>query len=256
MKSLRTTSIFIVLILVAVLTGKAAIDKFSPAFSFSEYEGIGEYPEIYPDYSQTVIPANIAPLNFLIKNAGEDYFVKIYSANGEPIEIKSNTGEIIIPQKKWRQMLRLNSGNSLCFDVFVKNADNKWKKFDTIKNTIARQEIDSFLCYRKIHPGHALWSDIGIYQRDISNFKEKPIIENSSFRLGCMNCHTFCNNNPEIMALKVRSSIYGTDTILVNGDNAQKIGAKFTYSAWHPGGKILTFSSNNITQTDRLNGFF
>lgn len=248
MRRLKTASILILVIIIAVLAGKGTMDKLCFASSIPQFENLNELPIIHPDYSQSVIPANIAPLNFMIKNQGKSYFAKIYSENGDPIEIKNNTGKIIIPLKKWHKLLRVNRGKPLYFEVFVKDTDNKWKKFNTITNTIARQEIDSYLCYRKIHPGHALWSNIGIYQRDISNFRETAVIKNTEFRLGCMNCHTFCNNNPEIMALKVRSRTYGTDTILVNNGYAQKIGAKFTYSAWHPNGKILAFSCNNIRQ--------
>ena len=52
-----------------------------------DYSIENRLPEIDPEYFNTVIPANIAPLNFIIQESGLNYFVKVFSENGIPIEI-------------------------------------------------------------------------------------------------------------------------------------------------------------------------
>ena len=47
----------------------------------------GRTAKISPDYSQTVIPPNIAPLNFMIKEEGRRFYVKIYSDKGDTLKI-------------------------------------------------------------------------------------------------------------------------------------------------------------------------
>jgi len=57
-------------------------------------------PNIIPDYSNIVIPHNIAPLNFRIFEKGQTYRVKIHSNRGAAIGIVSKTGLIHIPLRK------------------------------------------------------------------------------------------------------------------------------------------------------------
>ena len=66
---------------------------------------IDRLPVIDPDYSETIIPPNIAPLNFLIKEEGLRYHVKIFSKKGDSIEISSNHNKVVIPIKSWKSLL-------------------------------------------------------------------------------------------------------------------------------------------------------
>jgi hypothetical protein len=43
----------------------------------------GRLPNIRPDYSGIIIPPNIAPLNFTVKDSGQNYVVHIHSKEGE-----------------------------------------------------------------------------------------------------------------------------------------------------------------------------
>ena len=81
----------------------------------------------------------------------------------------------------------------------------------------------------------------------------KPVLLNLTTEKNCMNCHTFCSNNPDKMMLHLRSSPSGT--ILYNNGNIQMLntGTRFTmsscvYPSWHPGGDIIAFSVNKIKQ--------
>lgn len=217
----------------------------------------GRAAAIRPDYSDTVIPVNIAPLNFSVEEAGSRYYVKIYSKKGPEIEIHSRSGKIIIPQNSWRELLEANRGQEVYFDIFVKRADSGsssesaeklWSRFDSVVNRIARENIDGFLIYRRIDPVHSTWRKMGIYQRNLQGFDESIVLDNAYFGGGCVNCHTFCNNRTDKMLIGIRSPKYGSSTLLVDGSAANKIGAKFTYPSWHPSGRAAAYSINHVSQ--------
>jgi len=227
--------------------------------SITQYNVINRHPEIQPDYSGTVIPPNIAPLNFFIQQDGSRYFVRIHSKKGKPIEILSSTPKIMIPQQAWSKLLASNGGRQLSFDIFVETQAAKssskakmerWSRFETITNEIADadEEIDAFLVYRKIRPGHRIWGDMGIYQRNLNSFNESVVLNNEYFKHGCLNCHTFCNNRTDKMFIGIRSAVYGSSVLLVEDDKVNKIGTKFGYTSWHPSGRVAAYSINNVNQ--------
>jgi len=99
-------------------------------------------PKLEPDYSEVTIPPNIAPLNFIIKETGSAYFVKISSAAGPEIEVSSKNGKIEIPERSWRKMLQNNNGNEFKVDIYSMDKQDKWSKFKTFTNRIAPEPID------------------------------------------------------------------------------------------------------------------
>ena len=44
--------------------------------------------------------------------------------------------------------------------------------------------------YRRIAPGYEVYGKLGIYQRNLSNFEETAILENTAAPGACLNCHT------------------------------------------------------------------
>ena len=78
-----------------------------------EYTSIDKIPVIHPDYTDTVIPPNIAPLNFVVKEKARQYYVKIYSAGGNSIDVFSKNGQIIIPIGPWKKLLSTNRSQKL-----------------------------------------------------------------------------------------------------------------------------------------------
>ena len=232
--------------LVVLSAGILAYTLFDRKVAIEDCISIERPAAIYPDYSDIVLPPNIAPLNFVVREDGSRYCVKIYSKQGENIKIFSRSPKIVVPQKQWRQLLKLNRGEEMYFDVFVQMEKEKWKRFDTITNKIAHEKIDNFLVYRRIHPGYSTWSKMGVYQRNLQNYDESLILDNGYYGNGCLNCHTFCQNQPGKMLLGIRSSIYGSSELLVEDDKAEKIGTKFGYTSWHPSGRLATYSINKI----------
>jgi hypothetical protein len=209
---------------------------------------VGRPPRIRPDYQGAVIPPNIAPLNFLIQEDGSLYYVKISSKQGKPVEVVTKSPKILIPEGPWHRLLSANHREQLAYDVFVKDKDGRWNAFSTLTNTIAQEPIDNYLVYRKIHPAHGVWNDIGIYQRNLQTFDEAVILDNSYFERGCLNCHAFCNNRTDRMLLGIRSKKYGSSAILTEDGAATNIGTKFGYTTWHPNGRLAAYSINYVGQ--------
>ena len=221
-----------------------------PAVPPEECVAAGRPARIYPDYQNTVIPPNIAPLNMRIEEQGHRYFVRLYADHGKPIELASRSPEIRIPEAPWHQLLAENRGGNLRVEVFIQSKGDgaRWRRFDDVRNSIAKEDIDSFLVYRRIRPAHSTWRRMGIYQRDLQSLAERAILENDHFRSGCVNCHTFCNNSSDRMLIGIRSRVYGTSELLVHDGEAHKIGATFGYTAWHPNGMLAAFSVNKVRQ--------
>jgi hypothetical protein len=133
-----------------------------------KYLSVDKTPRIRPDYTDTVIPPNIAPLNFLVKEPADQYLVKIYSTTGDSIDLFSKTPRIIIPIRPWKKLLSANRGGKLYLDIYAKNKTNQWTRFKTITNTIANENIDSFLVYRKIRSVHSSWKGMGTVMRSLT----------------------------------------------------------------------------------------
>jgi hypothetical protein len=214
-----------------------------------ECRSVSRPARIHPDYSGTVVPPNIAPLNFLVQEEGSQYCVKIHSTSGEAIEVFSRAAKITIPAKRWRKLLNANRGKELYFDVFVKTQDGRWDHFSAITNKIADEDIDDFLVYRIHHPStHLINGRIGVYQRNLRGFDESVILDNSFYERGCLNCHTFCRNRTDKMLIDIRGEKYGSSTLLIEDSIVKKIGARFTYNSWHPSGRLVVYSLNTIRQ--------
>ena len=233
---------------------RAGKEKRAPSGPF---HSVGRAAKIHPDYSGMVIPANIAPLNFSVQEKGSGYYVKIHSKQGPKIEVHSRSPNILIPRSSWRELLEANRGREIYFDIFVKRADSGassqsaeglWRRFDSVANKIARENIDGFLVYRRIEPAHSTWREMGIYQRDLQAFDESIVLDNGYYGAGCLNCHAFCNNRTDKMLIGIRSPKYGSSALLVDGGEASKIGTKFGYTSWHPSGRVAAYSINHVSQ--------
>lgn len=210
-------------------------------------------PRIRPDYSGVVIPPNIAPLNFAVCEQGRRFVVRIRSEEGEPVEIVSDSAKIRIPLRRWRPLVDVNRGKDLLVDVFAE-IDGRWHQYEPIVNRIAQEDIDGHLAYRLIGPVHTRWREIGIYRRDLTTYRESPVIEGASLDGGCVNCHTFAANDPNRMFLGVRSRMLGDLTLLVADGRVTKVGSKFGYTSWHPNGRIAAYSLNKVRQFFHIGG--
>jgi len=206
---------------------------------------------IEPDYQNIVIPPNIAPLNFKIKNKGTAYYVEIYSENSDKIVISSKDGIVQIPISHWKSLLNVHAGQSLIIDIYSKH-DGSWQKHPSIINTIATEPIDSHMAYRLINPAFKYWDEMGLYQRNLETFQEKPILINRMTEGNCMNCHNFCQGDPNNMVFHMRAGKAGGTYLRHNGEWTKlnlktEFNAGGAYPAWHPNGNLVAFSVNSLT---------
>lgn len=218
-----------------------------------DFRVINRFPQIFPDYNGIIVPPNIAPLNFKIIEPGLEYEARVYVNKEKQMVIRSKSPIIQMNLGQWHRMLQQGSGSKLFFEIAVKDKMGSWQKFQTITNEIASEAIDNHLAYRLINTGYVLWNNLGIYQRNLENFEEKPILENKSIEYGCINCHSFCNNDPNNMMIHIRM-IHG-GTLISHDGKLTKVDTKNSYTlsggaypCWHPDGKHIAFSVNTINQ--------
>ena len=211
-------------------------------------------PVIEPDYSGVTIPRNIAPLNFKIKEAGKSFRVTASSSNGIEVSAKSADGISCFPQKAWKKLLKNNGGGEISIDIISEDKEGAKTKFKSINLFVVNDPIDPWLCYRLLYPGYEAYLQIKIIQRSTESFRERSLVENQLLKTNCINCHSFCRNNPDKFLLHVRGSLGGTyfieDKKIIRKDlktPEMKYGA--VYPAWHPDGKVVAFSSNSIVQS-------
>jgi hypothetical protein len=249
---------YLLTILIALSVGVLAYIRYDKEIALpvpiDKSRSINRPAGIYPDYSGTVIPPNIAPLNFMIQEDGSHYYVKIYSKEGPQIEVVTRSPKILIPKDPWHQLLKVNSGQELHFDVLVLQEKERWNRFDTITNTVAPDRIDGFLVYRNIRPLHNNWTEMGIYQRDLETYDKSLVLHSRSFRYGCVHCHGFLDNDTNNMFMHVRAAKGPSMLLIQNGqvtnlDSRTPFGsAPMGHPAWHPSGKVITFTVYKVRQ--------
>jgi hypothetical protein len=217
----------------------------------ADMKSAGRFPNIQPDYSGIVIPSNIAPLNFIVQEEGEEYLVQMHSKHGDQIQIQSNSNSIQIPAGQWKQLLMENIGQEFIVDVAVRTRDKQWVRFDPVVNKIAQEPLDGYLTYRKFKPLFNYWDKMGIFQRNLQDFEEKPVLINRLTKNGCMNCHNFWQSGTDRWLLHLRGGS-GTSMLLITDGKVQKIDTKTkfngaaAYPAWHPSGELIAFSVSSL----------
>lgn len=211
---------------------------------------------IYPDYNEVTIPSNIAPLNFKIEEQADEYLTHIHSSKGEGMVISGQ--KVLIDDGDWRDLLAGNKGDTLYTEVYLKKG-GQWMKYPAVKMFVAPEEIDRYISYRLIEPSYISYETMTINQRDLTNFEEEVIYENSLLSDGdngqCVNCHSYQNyNKTGNMQLHIRQNLGGT-LIVTGGNKAQKVNLKTSqtisagvYPSWHPTGMLIAYSVNSTGQ--------
>lgn len=202
-------------------------------------------PPIFPDYADITIPPNIAPLNFLIQEKGEEYSVKFMVGNNVFHEIKTRKAEIEIPENRWKELLKKTRGAE--FIVRISVFSNGWKEFLPITNRVANEEIDAWIVYRYLKPLYTFYHDMSIRQRNIESFNEDIILPSSRFDRGCLNCHTFLNQSASSFAFHVRKGKEGNPMILCISNTPSMVDKTMGYISWHPSGNAIAFSLNRLS---------
>lgn len=222
----------------------------------NNYRLINREPSIFPDYSGVTIPPNIAPLNFKINEIGKFFRIRVCdSSDSEILSFLSLNGGVKFPRRKWKKILNVYRGNQISVYIFSADYHNCFSnKYSPIKMYISDKEIDPYLTYRVIHPGYYSWYKMKIVQRCLENFNERSLIDNSLLDNNCINCHSFKQNDPGQFLVHFRGSKGGTYFVEKGQIKRRELKTEnmplgATYPSWHPGGKYIAFSSNQVNQS-------
>ncbi|MGM9797070.1 MAG: hypothetical protein ACI3ZY_05755 [Parabacteroides sp.] len=218
--------------------------------SLPEAQAVAEQPEIFPDYRDVTIPCNIAPLNFRLREAAPA--IVSLSAGGEALHLKASDGAFSIPMRGWKRLLAAAEGDAITVTLYAERPEG-WRRYAPFVWQVAAEPIDPCLVYRKIAPGYRMWNRMGIYQRNLTNFDEEAILDNKQTNHNCMNCHSFCQQDPDRMLFHQRMTHAGT--YVIQQGQIEKLDTKteqtisaLVYPYWHPSGRYVAFSTNETKQ--------
>lgn len=216
---------------------------------------IPELPSIYPDYTEIVVPPNIAPLNFEIEIPGEEYVARASIQGGREIIAEGKTIKWNLDD--WHSLLDQAKGKDLDIEIYVKDGSNRWNKY-SFTNKIAEEDIDPYVSYRLIEPLYNLYGSLSICQRDLRSWDEEIVFNNSTHttpgRQFCINCHVPRNNYRD-GASQIHVRHHNGGTLIMAGDSIKKINMKCdstltsgVYVAWHPTQDLIAYSTNETRQ--------
>ena len=223
-------------------------------------EKVASMPPIFPDYVGVTIPVEIAPLNFAVVPAnGEADRVDVTVKGADGNELHTNGEFAKFDIDKWHKLTAGNKGKELTVTVCAKIA-GKWVQYDDFTISVSQAPLDQWgLTYRRIAPGYEVYSKMGIYQRDLGNFDEFAIIENTMTDGQCYNCHTSNRTNPKDFVFHVRGE-HGATMVAKNGEctwlkaSSDALGGSMVYPYWHPAGRYCAFSTNQTRQGFHMSG--
>ena len=215
-------------------------------------QAVDQLPTIYPDYIGVTVPVGIAPLNFSM--ADDDFTgvdVEVRGQKGGTLHANGSFADFDIDD--WHQLLEDNKGSRLIVSVYARK-DDQWYKFRDFTMEVSPYPLEEWgVTYRRIPPSYMLYSHMGLYQRNLSDFEERSMLENSQIHGNCINCHTQNRTNPAQYVFHVRGS-NGATVVHSQGKNEvlqarnDTLGGSMVYPYWHPGGRYCAFSTNKTAQ--------
>ena len=210
-----------------------------------------ELPQIFPDYIGVTVPAGIAPLNFDLSEEYTKVFAVVSDSHGNSIKAKGAYAGFNV--KKWHKLTEANVGGTLTVRV-AGYKSGKWEQFIPFMIFVSKYRLDDYgVTYRKFAPGYETYSKIGIYQRNIHDFNEEPIVEGTLLPGQCMGCHTANATSADEFLFHLRGK-HGATVVQKAGKRKwletktdMTIG-RTAYSYWHPSGEYITHSNNLVHQ--------
>ena len=214
---------------------------------------VNQLPDIYPDYIGVTIPADIAPLNFNLADEDIDC-MDVVARGSKGGELHTNGDWADFDIADWQALTQQNLGGKITLTVCVEK-DGQWTQYNDFDIYVSKDNLDEWgLTYRRIKPGYEVGGDIGIYQRNLSNFDETAILAETVVPGRCFNCHTANRTNPNRITLQMRGEGGGT---MIQKDGKQawvetktdSTKAAGSYSYWHPQGDYVAMAVNSVHQS-------
>ena len=239
------TKYIYILILAVLLLGSCSSVPDNP-------QKVNSLPKIFPDYVGVTIPESIAPLNFAMADGTSQCMdVVVKGSKSGSLHVHSDYADFNVDD--WHKLVAANKNGKLTFTV-CEEKNGEWKQFKDFTVFVSPYELDDWgLTYRRIAPGYEIYSKMGIYQRDLSNFDEFAILENTQAPGMCINCHTSNRTDPSQFTLHVRGD-HGATLIQQNGHRewlntkTDSTLGSCVYPYWHPSGRYCAFSTNTTRQ--------
>ena len=250
---MKTIKSLLCSLLVGVVMASLSACCYPPAWK--DAKEINQFPKIFPDYVGVTVPANIAPLDFNMADEDiEDMYVCVQGP--KTIEGLYSYGKKYAEFEvdEWHDFLKKNKGEKLIVSVFVEKNGEKLKYKDFNIYVSPYELKDWGLTYRRIAPGYEVYGKLGIYQRNLSNFEETAILENTAAPGACLNCHTANRTNPDQFTFHVRGD-HGATLVSQNGKREwlkaknDSLKGSMVYPYWHPSGKYCAYSTNTTHQS-------
>lgn len=214
---------------------------------------VNQLPDIYPDYIGVTIPADIAPLNFNLADEDIDC-MDVVARGSKGGELHTNGDWADFDIADWQALTQQNRGGKITLTVCVEK-DGRWIQYNDFDIYVSKDNLDEWgLTYRRIKPGYEVGGDIGIYQRNLSNYDETAILAETMVPGRCFNCHTANRTNPNRITLQMRGEGGGT---MIQKDGKQawvetktdSTKAAGSYSYWHPQGDYVAMAVNSVHQS-------
>lgn len=204
---------------------------------------------IFPDYAGVTIPRSIAPLNFRIGQESEESVAVLESDCGR-LAVKGP--DVKMDMRRWHSLVGL--ADSIQVTIYTKH-EGKWLRHSPFQLYVSSDPIDSHLCYRRIFPGYGAYRAMGIYQRELSSFRESLIFGHedaggAKANATCINCHAFSSCDPSTLHMHIRGKLGGT---LIGGKvyslkNPTEGGPNPTYVNWSHDGRFIAYSAEKVKQ--------
>ena len=235
-----------------IICSIAALMFCSCASEVQNAKQVNKLPGIFPDYVGVTIPADIAPMDFSL--TADDYdCVDVVVKGSKDGEIHSNGDIVDFDVDEWHKLTEQNKGGKLTFTVCVKQ-NGEWTQYKDFTMNVSNYELGEWgLTYRRVAPGYEVYSQMGLYQRDLSTFDEYEIIDNNRAPGTCVNCHTSNRTDPQQFLFHARGE-HGATALqkdgkmeMLNTKTDQTLGL-CVYPYWHPDGKYVVFSTNVTRQ--------
>lgn len=252
---MQKLTLYICVLLTAMMAG------CSPSPRHSQGELDGEV-SMTPEYRRATYPPNIAAPSFMLQAEGAEAFQVQLGIEGQEPSVAVDAdakGGVSIPLKPWRKLLAQAKGGNIFMRILTKKG-GRWLADTDALCPVSDHDIDGYLVYRLLYPGYELWSAMGIYQRNLSDYTQTPILENKDFTQQCVNCHNFAANDPQRGAMvHVRGKQGGT--LISRQGKVEKISSRFmgsehgaTYPGWSRDGRFIAFSANDVGQVFHSSG--
>ncbi len=215
--------------------------------------GSRESVKTYPDYSDRVVPCNIAPLNFTIRKDGAE-FVTRFSVEGGDYAFAVVGKLVRIDRKRWRRLMEEAVGKRVVVEIFARRDDQVWREFRPLYFSVSSDPIDAWLHYRLVEPGYEYFNRVKLVERCLETFEERTWFDAKAVNeRTCVNCHTFQDRKTDRFLFHTRRALGGT--ILCEDGKVKKVEPKLlgdplgvAYAAWNPKADLVAFSSNSTFQ--------